>query len=204
MSKVNSSEVAPALKNILTLDNLYANMTATLVLGNTIYELTECEVLIANIYSAPKASANVTLKITTNNADGTTKVSEHKITLVYIDPTLVEEGQVNTYFTYDDTSNTDVFAGTFTTVNFYETLDIVKQIYANMPELQEALKPFIVADENSMPQFMDLEVDFSKLINSAFFEDGILSVDANAKAILSDLSNSVWLNLFSQDVVFGR
>ncbi len=190
---------APALKNILTLDNLYASMTATVVSGNQIFELTECEVLITNVYTAPKARVSLTVKITTNNADGTTSVSEHKITLIYLDPTLVGEGEINTYFTYDDTSNADVFEGTFTTVNFYETLNIVKQIYANMPELQTTLKPFIVADENSMPKFMDINVDFAKLINSAFFAEGVLSVDANGKAVLSDLSSTVWINLFSQD-----
>jgi hypothetical protein len=190
---------APALKNILTLDNLYANMTATLVLGNKVFELTECEVLIANIYSAPKARANVTLKITTNNDDGTTSVAEHKITLFYLDPSLVGEGQVNTYFTYDNTADADVFAGTFTTVNFHQTMDIIKQIYANMPEMQEALKPFIVSDENGMPKFMDIDVNFSKLINSALFANGILSADINGKAIWSDLPGSVLLNLFSQD-----
>jgi len=194
---------APALTNILTLNNLYANMTATLVSGNKLFELTECEVFIADIYSAPKARVNVTLKITTTNDDGTTTVSEHKLMLIYLDPSLVGEGQINTYFTYDNTANADVLAGTFTTVNFNQTLDIVKQIYANMPELQEELKPFIVADDNGMPQFMNLDVDFSKLINSAFFENGILSVDANAKAVLSDLSNSVWLSLFSQNGLLG-
>ena len=191
--------LAPALGNILNLDNLYASMTATIVSGNTTIEIKDCEVLITNIYSAPKARATVTVKITTNNADGSISVSEHKITLFYLDPSLVGEGQVNTYFTYDNTADADVFAGTFTTVNFNQTLDIVKQIYANMPELQAELAPFIVADSNGMPKFMDIDVDFSKLINSAFFENGVLSVDANGKAILSQLPSSVLLNLFSKD-----
>ena len=194
---------AKAVANVLTLDNLYANMTATIVSGNTTIELTECEVLIADIYAATKARGNLSLKITTTNEDNSTSVSEHKIALFYLDPTLVGEGQVNTYFTYDNTADTNVFAGTFTTVNFYETLDIIKGIYLNMPELQEALEPFIVKDENGNPTFMELDVDFKNLINSSSFVDGVLTVDANAKTVLSDLSDSVVLNLSSTNDLLG-
>ncbi len=193
--------LAPALRNILTLDNLYANMTATLTTGNKIYNLTKCEVLITNIYSTPRARVSLALTISTVNPDGTiTQDSRHEIELYYLDPSLVAEGAINTYFTYNDMTNAeDVFAGSFTTVNFYETLEIVKQLYFNMPELQDALKPFIVPDENGMPKFMDLNVKFNELINSALFTNGTFMLDLNGKAVMPDLGSSMLVNLFAKN-----
>ncbi len=193
--------LAPALRNILTLDNLYANMTATLTTGNKIYDLTKCEVLITNIYSTPRARVSLALTISTVNPDGTiTEDSRHEIELYYLDPSLVAEGAINTYFTYNDMTNAeDVFAGSFTTVNFYETLDIIKQIYGNMPELRDALKPFIVPDEKGMPKFMELDVKFNELINSALFTNDVFAVDVNGKAVLNELNSSILVNLFSEN-----
>ena len=189
------AQFAPAVRSVVTEENLYAEMTATIVLGNLTLEIVECKIKIADVNTAPKANVFVSVKVTETKDDGSKKESTHDITLVYLDPSLVAEGAINTYFTYDDKSNSNVLEGTFTTVKFYDTIEILKQTYVNIPELSEALKPFLIPDENGMPTLPQIDIAINELINVIFFENGTLAADINGTAINENLSNSALINL---------
>ncbi len=193
-------DLAPALTDIFTNETLYASMTASLVIGDSVYKITECSVELKDIYTAPKANANITLVIGTVDDNGKfTASSTHKLRLVYLDPSLVAEGQPNAYLTYDNTANTEIFEGTFSTTKFDVTLEILKQIYKNIPELQDALLPLIVADEDGNPALPKFEIDFASLINNVSFIDNLLTVDVNGNTLNKSMESSVIATLANVD-----
>lgn len=192
------------LTNVLLSDQMSVSLDGSFKNGNTVYDITACDIKISGLNGAPKATANLTLDIIKTAEDGTTSTTTHTITLVYFDPSLVESGSVNVYFTYDSSlDNTDgvmnPIKGTFTTTKASETLDIIKEIYKSMPELQETLKPIIIPDKDGNPTLPDFNFDFSSLINALSFKNGTLSLDANGSVFMESLPKSILVALNAEN-----
>ena len=194
--KALAETFTPSLETILTAESLTASMTASMIMDGALYEIKECKVNLKDIYGKTKVVADLKLVISAINADGTTTVkSEHVIHLVYQDPSLVADGEPNVYFTYDDTANIDVLKGTFTTTKAGETMEIVKQLYTAIPELQDALYPFLIPNDKGEPTMPSLGIDFKTLINGLIFNNGVLSADINGLALNKGLGSSIDLEL---------
>ncbi len=189
----------PALETVLTAENLSASMSASLTMKNMTFNLKTCTVQLQNIYGATKVNANLVLDIVKANTDGSTVTNTHAIRLVYLDPSLVETGATNVYFTYDDTQNTDVIEGSFTTTKASETLEIVKQLYQAIPELQDALYPLVIADNNGNPTLADASIDLKTIFNNVIFSNGVLSINANGTSINSNLNDKIPLELSTEN-----
>lgn len=190
-----ANEFVPTVCEVFFSDSLSVQFNGALTNGNQTYTVQTGEIQIDGLALAPRANARLVLEIATANTDGTTTKTTHEIRLVYLDPTLVENGKTNVYFTYDDKRDENVLEGTFTTTKATQTLDIVKEIYVKMPQLQEVLKPIIVPDENGMPILPQLDVDFTKLIRAASFANGELSLDLNGQSVLNFLPSQLLVSL---------
>lgn len=192
------------LNNVLLSEQMSVSFSGQLTKGDTVYKISSCDIKVIGLNTAPRATANLVLDIIETQADGIATTTTHTIHLTYLDPTLVEENSVNVYFTYDSSlDNTDGNAnplkGTFTTTKANETLEILKAIYSNMPELQDALSSIIVPDENGNPTFPDLDVDLATLFNALTLKNGTLTLDLNANAILKTLPKTTILALDAQN-----
>ncbi len=182
------------LTDILTSDTLTATIGGKIISSATVIELNG-NVEIAGLTSAPKAKATLTITISKTAADGTVSSTEHNILLIYKDPSLVL-GEPNVYFTYNDMSNPDdKFEGTFTTSKIEETLTILKEIYKNMPELSESLKPILVPDADGYPTMPDTNINVLEMINGVTMGAGVLTVDLNGQAFMVSLPTSMVANL---------
>ncbi len=188
------------LSNVLLSNQMSVSIDGSFASGNTVYDITACNIKISGLNGAPKATANLTLDIIKTEKDGTTSTTTHTITLVYLDPSLVSDGDVNVYFTYDSSlDNTggvmNPIKGTFTTTKVNETIDIIKEIYKNMPELQETLNPIIMPDKDGNPTLPDFDVDISSLINALAFASGTLTADIDGSVLLESLPKSIQASL---------
>ncbi len=195
--------------NVITSDKLTINAGGTFKSGNTVIEIKTASVTIDGLTSKLRINANLVLDVYEVTADGTpvadsngdSVVTTHTVSLIYLDPSLVEEGASNVYFTYDssldNTKGANPLTGTFTTTKASETLDILKQIYASMPDLQEALKPFIIPDENGAPVLPDTNIDFTNLINALVFaqSEGSLTADINGSVFMETLPAAMQIQL---------
>ena len=190
---------ATPLKNILLGDTLSVSFSGELVSGNTQYVIRTGDIKIKDINSAPKANAKLVLDIITTDENGNATTVTHTITLTYLDPTLVSEGAINVHFTYDNSLDTDILEGTFTTTKATETLEIVKQIYKNMPELQQTLEPIITPDANGNPVLPDLNIDVIKLINAITFAQNVLAIDLNGRVFMDSMPQNICANVSTTD-----
>jgi len=184
---------ADLLAEILYADQLYVTAGGSFTMGASTFTITNCEIKIDDINTAPRAHATVTLSQTTTNEDGTTTSTTHVITLIYHDPSLVSAGATNVYFTYNNSADGDSkLEGTFTTEKAATTLDILKEIYKQMPELQDALKPIIVPDENGYPVLPTFDFTVPELINTLSFDTtGLLSGFLDLSCLMENLPTSI-------------
>ncbi len=193
-----------ALVDIFTSNSISVSLSGALTSGSTTYNVKAAEIKIDGLDAAPRARADLTLEIATTEEDGTVSSTTHTIRLIYLDPSLVAEGATNVYFTYDSSldnvnGEANPIEGTFTTTKATETLDILKEIYKYMPELQEALGGFLVADEDGNPTLPKLDVDIASLLNSVSFDDATLAIDVNGNALLKALPSSIVATLAVND-----
>lgn len=96
------------------------------------------------------------------------------------------------YFNYNGVE------GIFTTEKLDETLGLLKQIYDNIPELQELINGIIpMPDDGKLPEFA---FDFSALINSLTLDgDERLILDINGKSAAAFLPASLNVILSAAD-----
>ena len=189
-------DFAQPVCDVILSDQMNVSLGGTLKNGNTVYSITACDIKIAGLDDAPKTTANLVLDITETSIGGTTTTTTHTISLVYLDPSLVSEGAVNVFFTYDSSlDNTDgttnPIEGTFTTTKAGETLNILKDIYKQMPELQETLSPILVPDTNGYPVLPKTDIDLNALINALVLNNGTLTANLNGNAIMDSLPSTI-------------
>ena len=188
-------ELGQALCDIFTSDELSATLNGTIVSGNSTITV-NANVEIKGLETAPQAKALLTIKIVTKKDDGTVSETNHEVFLLYNDLSLVADNAPNVYFYYNDLTNTsDKFEGSFTTKNVNETLEILKKIYKNMPELQDSLKFIFEADENGYPTIPESSINVETLINGITLKDGVLAANLNGTAFMSNLPESILATL---------
>lgn len=186
---------ATPLKNVLLGDELSVSFGGEIITNGTKHVISTGDIKIADINSAPKANAKLVIDAITTDQNGVESTVTHTITLVYLDPSLVNEGAINVYFTYDNSLDSDILEGTFTTTKASETLDILKQIYKNMPELQDTLKPLLTPDANGNPTIPDFDLDLRHLLNATSFADKILNIDINGATLMQSLAQNILISL---------
>ena len=188
-AKALVDEFSDILTSILYSDSLSVKVGGSIVSGNTQFTIVDSDITIANITTAPKATAYVVLE----QKDLTTGTAfTHTVTLTYLDPSLVANDTVNVYFTYDNSlDNTSEKAtkleGTFKTTKAGETWDIIKEIYKLMPDIQKALDGILVPDENGYPTLPKFDFPVTELIKSISFKDGLLSGYLDTSVIIESL-----------------
>ena len=175
-----------ALNKLVTSENLVFRISGTVSTESAVYTITNGELVVGGIGSACKINADFTFVKKTSDASG--NVTEKTNTLRFVYDLDAQEG----YFNFNG------IEGTFSTVDYNETLEILKQIYHNIPELQELISGIIPLSEDgkfSMPEF-----DFTKIISSLSLSDsGVLNVDVNAKSVIDVLPESIKLSLSLSD-----
>ena len=196
-------DYAETLTDVLFADSLYVTAGGSLVSGNSAYTIKDVAISIDGINTAPRADARLTLEISETKADGTVSVSTHELRLVYLDPTLVAEGASNVYFTYDNKVDAAVFEGTFTTTKAGETWNTIKEIYSNIPELQDLLKPIIIPNEKGYPTLPETSIDFTNMINLIDYADGVISADLNGQVFMKSLPASMFAQLTNKNGTLG-
>ena len=180
--KAFSDTYADALSGLVTAENIILGINGSVITNGAVYTITNGELVVGGIGSACKISADITFVKAVTDANGNVTEKTNSLRFVYdID---AQKG----YFNFNG------IEGTFSTVNYNETLEALKQIYNNIPELQELISGIIPLPEDG--QFHLPEFDFSKIINSLVLSDsGVLDVDINAKSIIEDLPESIKLSL---------
>ena len=185
-----------ALINMLTKDEIKVDFNLSLAMGDSVFNINNGIIKLSGLTTtAPKAFVEFNVEVIKTGKDSTVTTTNHTITLIYLDPSLVAEGETNTYFVYDNAADEAVFEGKFTTTKFDVTVNILKQIYANMPELQDALKPILVPDQNGLPILPEMDVELSALINSLTFTNNSLTADINGNAFFTSLPMSLLASL---------
>ena len=180
--KAFSDTYADALSGLVTAENIILGINGSVITNGAVYTITNGELVVGGIGSACKIGADITFVKTITDANG--KVAEKTNSLRFVYDIDAQKG----YFNFNG------IEGTFSTVNYNETLEALKQIYNNIPELQELISGIIPLPEDG--QFHLPEFDFSKIINSLVLSDsGVLDVDINAKSIIEDLPESIKLSL---------
>lgn len=180
--KAFSDTYADALSGLVTAENIILGINGSVITNGAVYTITNGELVVGGIGSACKIGADITFVKTITDANG--KVAEKTNSLRFVYDIDAQKG----YFNFNG------IEGTFSTVNYNETLEALKQIYNNIPELQELISGIIPLPEDG--QFHLPEFDFSKIINSLVLSDsGVLDVDLNAKSIIEDLPESIKLSL---------
>ena len=180
--KAFSDTYADALSGLVTAENIILGINGSVITNGAVYTITNGELVVGGIGSACKIGADITFVKAVTDANGNVTEKTNSLRFVYdID---AQKG----YFNFNG------IEGTFSTVNYNETLEALKQIYNNIPELQELISGIIPLPEDG--QFHLPEFDFSKIINSLVLSDsGVLDVDINAKSIIEDLPESIKLSL---------
>ena len=180
--KAFSDTYADALSGLVTAENIILGINGSVITNGAVYTITKGELVVGGIGSACKIGIDITFVKTITDANG--KVTEKTNSLRFVYDIDAQKG----YFNFNG------IEGTFSTVNYNETLEALKQIYNNIPELQELISGIIPLPEDG--QFHLPEFDFSKIINSLVLSDsGVLDVDLNAKSIIEDLPESIKLSL---------
>ena len=180
--KAFSDTYADALSGLVTAENIILGINGSVITNGAVYTITNGELVVGGIGSACKIGADITFVKAVTDANG--KVIEKTNSLRFVYDIDAQKG----YFNFNG------IEGTFSTVNYNETLEALKQIYNNIPELQELISGIIPLPEDG--QFHLPEFDFSKIINSLVLSDsGVLDVDINAKSIIEDLPESIKLSL---------
>lgn len=179
---------APAVLDVVESSDISITLSGRILVDGVVYEISQCRIDIADIRGAARANATLTLLINKAGEGGVVTTQQIDIRLVYHDPSLVEEGAPNVYFTFDDARDSAVMEGRFTTSKADETLDIVKQIFKNIPELREALS-FIPTDESGEPTLPEFDIDVASLIKSLSFADGTLAAGLNGNALADGLGD---------------
>ena len=180
--KAFSDTYADALSGLVTAENIILGINGSVITNGAVYTITNGELVVGGIGSACKIGADITFVKAVTDANG--KVTEKTNSLRFVYDIEAQKG----YFNFNG------IEGTFSTVNYNETLEALKQIYNNIPELQELISGIIPLPEDG--QFHLPEFDFSKIINSLVLSDsGVLDVDINAKSIIEDLPESIKLSL---------
>lgn len=180
--KAFSDTYADALSGLVTAENIILGINGSVITNGAVYTITKGELVVGGIGSACKIGIDITFVKTITDANG--KVTEKTNSLRFVYDIDAQKG----YFNFNG------IEGTFSTVNYNETLEALKQIYNNIPELQELISGIIPLPEDG--QFHLPEFDFSKIINSLVLSDsGVLDVDINAKSIIEDLPESIKLSL---------
>lgn len=176
-----------AVCNMITADNLTLSLSGKIesnktdkdgnVTSSDLFEITAGEITLIDMWNNLRFSANVTLNQTTTTygANAATKTKTHTISVIYAN----KEG-------YIDYNGLKIV---FNTEKMTETVDILKQIYKNIPELQELINGMMPVDLSSGFEFNKL--DLSKVINSLLFENNTLTLDANAASVVSLLPASL-------------
>lgn len=180
--KAFSDTYADALSGLVTAENIVLGISGSVITNGAVYTITKGELVVGGIGSACKIGVDITFVKAVTDANGNVTEKTNSLRFVYdID---AQKG----YFNFNG------IEGTFSTVNYNETLEVLKQIYNNIPELQELISGIIPLPEDG--QFHLPEFDFSKIINSLVLSDsGVLDVDLNAKSIIEDLPESIKLSL---------
>lgn len=175
-----------ALNKLVTSENLVFRISGTVSTESAVYTITNGELVVGGIGSACKINADFTFVKKTSDASG--NVTEKTNTLRFVYDLDAQKG----YFNFNG------IEGTFSTVDYNETLEILKQIYNNIPELQELISGIIPLPEDG--QFSMPEFDFTKIISSLSLSDsGVLNVDVNAKSVIDVLPESIKLSLSLSD-----
>ena len=189
------------LCDVLTSDTLSATLSGKVRSGSSTITING-SIDLSGLTSTPQAKVSFTVTIAETQEDNSVKETSHEILLIYKDLSLVADGTPNVYFTYNnlsvDKKADDKFEGVFTTAKIDDTLEILKNIYKNMPELQDSLKFIFVADEQGYPTIPEASVDLANLFNDVTLANGILSVDLNGSAFMSNLSTSIIANLSNE------
>ncbi len=180
--KAFSDTYADALSGLVTAENIVLGISGSVITNGAVYTITKGELVVGGIGSACKIGIDITFVKAVTDANG--NVTEKTNSLRFVYDVDAQKG----YFNFNG------IEGTFSTVNYNETLEVLKQIYNNIPELQELISGIIPLPEDG--QFHLPEFDFSKIINSLVLSDsGVLDVDLNAKSIIEDLPESIKLSL---------
>ena len=180
--KAFSDTYADALSGLVTAENIILGISGSVITNGAVYTITKGELVVGGIGSACKIGVDITFVKAVTDANG--NVTEKTNSLRFVYDVDAQKG----YFNFNG------IEGTFSTVNYNETLETLKQIYNNIPELQELISGIIPLPEDG--QFHLPEFDFSKIINSLVLSDsGVLGVDLNAKSIIEDLPESIKLSL---------
>ena len=194
---------AENLTALLTADSLSISLDGSAVMGADTYVIRDSYVKMDKLSTTPRASATLTLDIQSRAEDETLKTTTHVIKLVYLDPNLVAEGATNVYFSYDNIADSGVMEGTFTTEKAGNTWEVLKQIYAQMPDLQALLKPMVMPDENGMPMLSETRVDFAALLRQVAFANNQITVDINGGALGSGMPENILLELHKTEKGLG-
>ena len=184
-AKALVEEFSGIIESILYTNSLNVKIGGSITSGDTVFTIVDSNITIAGLSSAPKANASIVLE-QKNTVTGET--FNHTVTLIYLDPSLVDEGAVNVYFTYDNSLDGDSkLEGTFTTTKASDTLAILKEIYKQMPDLQTSLEGILTPDENGYPTLPKFEFSVEELIKSISYKDGLLSGTLDTSVIMSSL-----------------
>ena len=184
-AKALVEEFSGIIESILYTNSLNVKIGGSITSGDTVFTIVDSNITIAGLSSAPKANASIVLE-QKNTVTGET--FNHTVTLIYLDPSLVDEGAVNVYFTYDNSLDGDSkLEGTFTTTKASDTWAILKEIYKQMPDLQTSLEGILTPDENGYPTLPKFEFSVEELIKSISYKDGLLSGTLDTSVIMSSL-----------------
>ena len=194
---------ADSLAELLATDSLSITLDGSAVIGGDTYTIRDSYVKIDKLSTTPRASAGLTLDIQTQADDGSVKTTTHVIKLVYLDPALVAEGATNVYFSYDNTADSDVMEGTFTTEKAANTWEVLKQIYAQMPDIQALLQPMVTPDENGMPTLSEIRVDVATLFNAITYVDNQIYIDMKGGALGNGMPESIVAQIFKTEKGLG-
>lgn len=174
------------LVGLVTAQNISLNIAGVVKSGDTVYTVEKGSIVVGGIGGETKINAEFSVTAVTTAADGSTVSKSHNIRIVY------DVLSKQAYFNYNG------IEGIFTTEKLDETLGLLKQIYDNIPELQELINGIIpVPEDGKLPEFT---FDFSSLINALTLdENGSLILDVNGKSAQASLPASVNVILSAAD-----
>lgn len=209
---VDLSEVADkfadTLNSIFTAKNLEVTLgegCAVTLNGTTISLSGNIKVAGVNKnYNDGVIKVNANLKITIAKDGGTAKT--YGLTVIYVTPKAGDHytettnadntvtrtvNKPNAYFKLDrlsgDASTGKPIIGTFSTANVKETMDILKTIYNNMPELQGALS-FLIPESADGKFHMPSIENVGALVDSLTFDkdNGVLGASLTVASLIHD------------------
>ena len=174
------------LVSLVTAQNLSLNIAGSVKVGDTVYTVEKGSIIIGGIDGETKINADMAVTAVTTAADGAVVSKSHNLRIVY------DVLSKQAYFNYNGVE------GIFTTEKLDKTLGLLKQIYDNIPELQELINGIIpMPDDGKLPEFA---FDFSALINSLTLDgDERLILDINGKSAAAFLPASLNVILSAAD-----